>query len=139
MTANRLQGATYDAQGWATDGKGNRITAGTYLPPPDDSGDWEWVPKLNQGNPYGGEWVKATPGGPGQLTAVSTVSAPGARGIATPGTAAAPAPAPAPTPRAYNVTINLNGRRTTIGTASAADQTALVDMLRELESASDRG
>lgn len=140
VTANRLQGATYDKDGWATDGKGNRITAGSYLPPPDDSGAWEWVAKPNQGYPFGGYWQRTEAAGPGQLSGTSTYDGrQPMRGIATPGAAATPAPAPAPAPRAYNVTINLNGRRTTIGTASAADQTALVDMLRELETASDRG
>lgn len=56
--ANPPKGQTYDKDGFATDSSGNRITAGTYLPPPDNSGDWEWVAALNQGYDYGGYWQK---------------------------------------------------------------------------------
>lgn len=56
IAANRLQGATYDKEGWATDSKGNRTTYGTYLPPPTRDGPWTWVPALNQGYKFGGYW-----------------------------------------------------------------------------------
>lgn len=140
VTANRLPGATYDRDGWATDGKGQRITGGSYLPPPDNSGNWEWVPKLGNFNdyPFGGVWAKKSAGGAGQLG--STVEWNGAgeiRSLAPP-IGSAPAPAPA-TAAGHTVVVNLNGRRTTVNTASAADQSALTNLLRDLETAADRG
>lgn len=38
-----IDGPTYDKDGFATDSSGNRITAGTQLTPPDNSGNWEFI------------------------------------------------------------------------------------------------
>jgi hypothetical protein len=140
IAANRLQGATYDKDGWATDGKGNRITAGSYLPPPDDSGAWEWVPKLNQGYPFGGYWQRTEAAGSGQLSGTSTYDGrQPMRGIATPGAGSSSSTSAAPT-SGTPVTINIAGRKLgTVNVASRADADNLASILVGLENAKGNG
>lgn len=62
LDADPSKGSAHDKEGFSVDTSGNRVTSGTYLPPPDNSGDWAWVPKLNQGYTFGGYWEKQNPG-----------------------------------------------------------------------------
>jgi tape measure domain-containing protein len=146
VASHKLGGATYDKDGFATDSKGNRITAGTYLAPPDDSGDWTWVPKaLSAAYPYGGAWVKSTAGGDGMLGSTTEYrGVEGERrgfiGATTPAVAPAPAPAPAAsTSGGYTVNVTLNGQTTKIKTASQSDADNLAALLKSLETAAGRG
>lgn len=59
------------------------------------------------------------------------------RGNAPKSPSAAPAPVPGGS-SAHTVTVNLGGKSTTISTATADDATALVDMLKDLETAAAR-
>jgi len=160
VNAKRNEG--YDAQGFAKDTAGNRLTSGTYLPPPDNSGDWTWVPKLGDftNYPYGGYWEKKTqgrgaqmgsttqytgangigygrgfnvgPGVAGSLVNFSTPMGPG--GVAGIGAtpSASPSAAPSGGGQSYTVNVNIGGRATTINTASAADADALANLLKQL-------
>lgn len=155
--------STYDAQGFATDANGQRTTSGTYLPAPDRDGPWTWVPALNQGYTFGGYWRNAQgatysgmASGPFGQSRSNFLGEPAANlgeslreprsgiepyrpGSLASGTAGAAAAAPTAVPSSYVTNITLGGKRTTITTASAADQSALSNLLRELEAAAERG
>ena len=155
----------YDAQGWALDASGQRTTSGSYLPEPSTDGPWSWVPALNQGYTFGGYWTNAagakytgmTTGPFGQdrsnflgepmanlgesLRAPQPSFAPYRPGGLATGPAGASGASASPSGPApsYVTNITLGGRRTTIATATAADQSALASLLQELETAADRG
>lgn len=123
---------------------------GTYLPPPDNSGQWTWVPALNQGFEYGGYWEKAgAAGGPGQLSSGATRYTGMETGVASGASATPPYLKPAPTPSTtaapsgastnHFVTINLGGRVTTVNMASESDASNLAGLLQQLETAAGRG
>jgi tape measure domain-containing protein len=155
----------YDSQNWALDASGQRTTSGSYLPEPSTDGPWSWVPALNQGYTFGGYWTNAagakytgmTTGPFGQdrsnflgepmanlgesLRAPQPSFAPYRPGGLATGPAGAPGASASPSGPApsYVTNITLGGRRTTIATATAADQSALAALLQELETAADRG
>lgn len=169
LTGDPTRGSAHDKNGWSVDTSGKKIESGTYLPPPDNSGDWTWVAALNQGYTYGGYWEKRTRGSGGQLGSVQRYdgmtgseggfgnnfnrsyygagtmfdrgyTAPTPPKLAGISGGAAPAPDPAPGPStSHTVTINLGGRPTTVNLASAGDASTLTDLLRQLETAAGRG
>lgn len=63
-----------DAQGFAVDKSGQRIAGSIYTPPPDESGDYEWIAMLNQ-NAAGGEWRMSAAGARRRAEAAQTAMA----------------------------------------------------------------
>ncbi len=150
-----VKGATYDAAGWATNPDGSRLTMGTYTPPPDVSGNWEWIADISRG--AGGRWV---PRGGNQLAGDGGSHAFGGTTAPTVPAVAAPAtPVPASTvsdaadltaelrklttllaqqsasapATAHTVTVNISGGGSrTLNMASASDSTALTQLLQQL-------
>lgn len=149
-------GSIYDAQGFAVGSNGQRVTAGGQLQPPDNSGDWEFVQRTDYGayqlaessshvvamdGYIYGYWARKGGAGRG-VVAIGTNKAPtlgGAGGAVSGAGAINPTPTATVTPPAYTVNINLGGRQTSVNTASAADQAALANLLRDLETAASRG
>jgi tape measure domain-containing protein len=153
-------GATYDQEGWATNADGSRITAGTQLQPPDNSGNWTFVSDMSanggeqtvtlpngrrvsgRGVPGVGYWVRTDGGGGLAIRARNGLPGGGASQGAAAGlgvTSPAPGPAagsrgaeaPAFTPQP--VVINISGLPSrTVNVASLADAQALQDLLRGL-------
>lgn len=139
-----IQGAQYDAQGFAVDASGQRITAGTQLTPPDSSGNWQFVPDASYGAYQRAEQSAHVVPDVGYWQRTSSTAGGGFNGTRSSAPAPSPAPAPAPAlqparaPTSHTVTINLAGRATTINTATAGDADALAGVLRDLESAASR-
>ena len=148
IDAAQAKNATkYDDQGFRQDASGGRLTEGGQLQPPDDSGDWTFVQRTDYRAyqeaesgayvvPGVGYWKRKSGGrsitGTSTAPAGSSASGSALSAAATPTASTAPAPV-------FNVNVTLGSRRTTIATASAADQSALAALLQELETAADRG
>lgn len=132
-------GARYDANGFAKDAAGNTITGGGQLKPPDDSGNWQFVNEARAN-------VAAQRAGDNSLVVQGIGywknNDPQYNGLTTRGPSAAPAataPAPTPASTTHSVFIKLgDATSTTVNTASADDATALVGMLKALETARGR-
>jgi hypothetical protein len=138
VTANRLGGATYDKQGFATDSTGARITAGGQLTPPNAWEDWEFVQSTDYRAYQLADSAALVVPGVGYWRRKGR-EAGGSASLAGSAAASQPTTTPTTTPPVYTVNVNLAGRQTTINTASAADQTALTGLLRDLETAAGRG
>jgi tape measure domain-containing protein len=144
-------GATYDDQGFATGPDGQRITAGTQLQPPDNSGNWEFISDMSanggqqtvtlgngrrvngRGVPGVGYWVKTDGSGGLTIGARRAAGGGGASQGAAAGSASAAGEAlitPKTTFTPQPVTIYLEGKRTDITVGSLAEAQAIQDLLR---------
>lgn len=150
-------GAKFDEQGYAKATDGNRLVAGSQLKPPDDSGNWTFIPDQNTASATAkadnqqyvvqgvGYWKSTDP----NYGSFDRTGKPAPAPTPAPAPAPTPAPAPAIVPSAtpvsapkpsatptstshHTLTISFGGQTKTINTASEADSVAVSGFLQKV-------